>query len=97
MSTGNMHPWKHISHACMQWMHPCRNSPSLAIDGFNNRAWHYKNNHVTKTSSHFVGQKKTRLVAFHLSFGIQIKVKSNIMPSQVKHSQTLLLFEVVAS
>ena len=29
----------------------------VRIDGFNYRAWHYKNYHVTKTGSHFVGQK----------------------------------------
>ena len=32
-----------------------------AIDGFNYRAWHYKNIHVTKTGSHFVGQKGNQI------------------------------------
>ena len=26
----------------------------VSIDGFNYRVWHYKNNHITKTGSHFV-------------------------------------------
>ena len=28
------------------------------IDGFNYRVWHYKNYHVIKTGSHFVGKRK---------------------------------------
>ena len=36
-------------------------STSVAIDGFNYRAWHYKNYHVTKTGSHFVGQKGNQI------------------------------------
>ena len=31
------------------------------IDGFNYRTWHYKNYHVTKTGSHFVGQKGNQI------------------------------------
>ena len=31
------------------------------IDGFDYRAWHYKNYHVTKTGSHFVGQKGNQI------------------------------------
>ena len=33
----------------------------LHIDGFNYRAWHYKNYHVTKIGSHFVGQKGNQI------------------------------------
>ena len=33
----------------------------LAIDGFNYRGRHYKNYHVTKTGSHFVGQKGNQI------------------------------------
>ena len=33
----------------------------LPIDRFNYRAWHYKNYHVTKTGSHFVGQKGNQI------------------------------------
>ena len=34
---------------------------TIAIHGFNYRAWHYKNYHVTKTGSHFVGQKGNQI------------------------------------
>ena len=33
----------------------------VCIDGFNYRAWHYNNYHVTKTGSHFVGQKGNQI------------------------------------
>ena len=33
----------------------------MYIDGFNYRAWHYKNYHVTKTGSHFVGLKGNQI------------------------------------
>ena len=30
------------------------------IDGFNYRVWHYKNYHMMKIGSHFVGQKRNK-------------------------------------
>ena len=31
------------------------------IDGFNYRAWHYKNYHMPKIGRHFVGQKRNKV------------------------------------
>ena len=47
----------------------CANSKpiQLAIDGFNYRAWHYKNYHVPKIGSHFVGQKRSKVYRVSLT------------------------------
>ena len=47
------HQWRDLrcGEVSLQWY----------IDGFNYRAWHYKNYHVTKTGSHFVGQKGNQI------------------------------------
>ena len=46
---------------CVQTMVVVGNRYTINIDGFNYRAWHYKNYHVTKTGSHFVGQKGNQI------------------------------------
>ena len=34
---------------------------AIYIDGFNYRVWHYKNYHVMKISSYFVGKKRNKV------------------------------------
>ena len=55
---------KHFCHAVVERPHACMRG--IAADGFNYRAWHYKNYHVTKTGSHFVGQKGNQIIRVSL-------------------------------
>ena len=48
-----MNPWLSATNAIIfNW---------VPIDEFNYRAWHYKNYHVPKIGSHFVGQKRNKV------------------------------------